>query len=116
VFFPEPLVVRAEPAGRGAPPPAGEGSGDTALASLPLRRYMTQIPEREPPLPKRAPHTSLAPDLAATGDPGDPAARAGSRSPEQVRSMLTRYRSGLERGRAAAARDLPDDPDDEPAS
>jgi hypothetical protein len=25
--------------------------------------------------------------------------------------MLTRYRSGLERGRAAAARDLPDDPD-----
>jgi anti-sigma regulatory factor (Ser/Thr protein kinase) len=116
VFFPEPLVGRAEPAGRGAPPPAGEGSGDAALASLPLRRYMTQIPEREPPLPKRAPHTSLAPDLAATGDPGDPAARAGSRSPEQVRSMLTRYRSGLERGRAAAARDLPDDPDDEPAS
>jgi hypothetical protein len=27
--------------------------------------------------------------------------------------MLTRYRSGLERGRAAAARDLPDDPDDD---
>jgi two-component sensor histidine kinase len=119
VFFPEPLVVRAEPAGRGAPPPAGEGPGDAALASLPLRRYVTQVPEREPPLPKRAPHTSLAPDLAATGDPGrpgDPAGPAGSRSPEQVRSMLTRYRSGLERGRAAAARDLPDDPDDEPAS
>jgi hypothetical protein len=31
--------------------------------------------------------------------------------------MLTRYRSGLERGRAAAARDdLPDDPDGDPAS
>jgi anti-sigma regulatory factor (Ser/Thr protein kinase) len=118
VFFPEPLVVRAEPAGRGAPPPAGDGPGD-ALASLPLRRYVTQAPEREPPLPKRAPHTSLAPDLAATGDPsrpGDPSGRAGGRSPEQVRSMLTRYRSGLERGRAAASRDLPDDPDDEPAS
>jgi anti-sigma regulatory factor (Ser/Thr protein kinase) len=119
VFFPEPLVERAEPADRGAPPPTGKGSGDAALASLPLRRYVTQIPEREPPLPKRAPHTSLAPDLAATGDPGHPgdlAGRGGSRSPEQVRSMLTRYRSGLERGRAAAARDLPDDPDDEPAS
>jgi anti-sigma regulatory factor (Ser/Thr protein kinase) len=118
VFFPEPLVGRAEPAARDAPPPAGEGPGDAALASLPLRRYVTQVPEREPPLPKRAPHASLAPDLAATGDPdrpGDPAGRAGSRSPEQVRSMLTRYRSGLERGRAAAARDLPDDPDDEPA-
>ena len=119
VFLPEPLVVRAEPAGRGAPPPAGDGSEDAALASLPLRRYMTQVPEREPPLPKRAPHTSLAPDLAAAGDPshpGDPSGRAAGRSPEQVRNMLTRYRSGLERGRAAAARDLPDDPDDEPAS
>jgi hypothetical protein len=30
--------------------------------------------------------------------------------------MLTRYRSGLERGRAAAARDLPDDPDDDDPS
>jgi hypothetical protein len=119
VFLPEPLVVRAEPAGRGAPPPAGDRSEDAALASLPLRRYMTQVPEREPPLPKRAPHTSLAPDLAAAGDPsrpGDPSGRAAGRSPEQVRNMLTRYRSGLERGRAAAARDLPDDPDDEPAS
>jgi hypothetical protein len=95
--------------------------------SLPLRRYVTQVPEGEQPLPKRAPHTSLAPDLAAadpgdpgrTGDPGRPAApatRPGARSPEQVRSMLTRYRSGLERGRAAAARDLPDDPDDDPAA
>jgi hypothetical protein len=28
--------------------------------------------------------------------------------------MLTRYRSGLERGRAAAARDLPEDPDNDP--
>jgi anti-sigma regulatory factor (Ser/Thr protein kinase) len=116
VFFPEPLVAQAEPDGRGAPPPAGEGPGDATLASLPLRRYVPPVPEREPPLPKRAPHTSLAPDLAAAGDPGDPAGRGGSRSPEQVRSMLTRYRSGLERGRAAAARDLPDDPDDEPAS
>jgi Nitrate and nitrite sensing/Histidine kinase-, DNA gyrase B-, and HSP90-like ATPase len=118
VFFPEPLVVRADPAGRGAPPPAGDGPEDGALASLHLRRYVTQVPEREPPLPKRAPHSSLAPDLAATGDPGrpgDPSGPAAGRSPEQVRSMLTRYRSGLERGRAAAARDLPDDPDDEPA-
>jgi Histidine kinase-, DNA gyrase B-, and HSP90-like ATPase len=119
VFFPEPLVVRAQPAGRGAPPPAGDGPEDGALASLHLRRYVTQVPEREPPLPKRAPHSSLAPDLAAAGDPGrpgDPSGHAAGRSPEQVRNMLTRYRSGLERGRAAAARDLPDDPDDEPAS
>lgn len=118
VFLPELLVVAAEPvapAGPGGPPPAvGEG-GDAALASLPLRRYVTQVPEADPPLPKRAPHASLAPDLAA-GDPGDPAGRPGARSPEQVRSMLTRYRSGLERGRAAAARDLPEDPDGKPTA
>jgi len=118
VFLPELLVVAAEPvapAGPGGPPPAvGEG-GDAALASLPLRRYVTQVPEADPPLPKRPPHASLAPDLAAA-DSGDPAARPAARSPEQVRNMLTRYRSGLERGRAAAARDLPEDPDGEPTA
>jgi Nitrate and nitrite sensing len=127
VFFPEQLAT-AQPATppvdhpgaavRDDPPQAKPEGTDTALASLPLRRYVTQVPEGDQPLPKRAPHTSLAPDLAATGDPGrpgDPASRPGGRSPEQVRSMLTRYRSGLERGRAAAARDLPDDPDDDPA-
>jgi hypothetical protein len=115
VFLPELLVSAAEPApteGSGEPPPdVGDGEDPAALASLPLRRYVTQIPEADPPLPKRAPHASLAPDLAA---PGNPASRPAARSPEQVRSMLTRYRSGLERGRAAAARDLPDDPDDDP--
>ena len=115
VFLPELLVSAAEPApteGSGEPPPdVGDGEDAAALASLPLRRYVTQVPEADPPLPKRAPHASLAPDLAA---PGNPASRPAARSPEQVRSMLTRYRSGLERGRAAAARDLPDDPDDDP--
>jgi hypothetical protein len=118
VFLPEPLVQAAEPAapdGPGAPPPAVGPGGDAALASLPLRRYVTQVPDQS--LPKRAPHANLAPDLAAAGDPGrpgDPGARPTARSPEQVRSMLTRYRSGLERGRAAAARDLPEDPDGDP--
>jgi hypothetical protein len=118
VFLPEPLVAAAEPAapaGPGAPPPAVGPGGDAALASLPLRRYVTQVPDQS--LPKRAPHANLAPDLAAAGDPGrpgDPGARPAARSPEQVRSMLTRYRSGLERGRAAAARDLPEDPDGDP--
>jgi len=114
VFLPELLVSAAEtapPVGSGDPPPdVGDGEDAAALASLPLRRYVTQLPEGDPPLPKRAPHASLAPDLAA---PGSPASRPAARSPEQVRSMLTRYRSGLERGRAAAARDLPDDPDDD---
>jgi hypothetical protein len=113
VFLPEPLVVAAEPAppaGQDAPPPAAGQGEDATLARLPLRRYVTQVPDQ--PLPKRAPHVNLAPDLVSgTAAPGDPASRSAARSPEQVRSMLTRYRSGLERGRAAAARDLPEDPD-----
>ena len=117
VFLPELLVSAAEPdppAGSGDPPP-DVGEDTAALASLPPRRYVTQVPEADPPLPKRAPHASLAPDLVpGSAAPGDQASRPAARSPEQVRSMLTRYRSGLERGRAAAARDLPDDPDDDP--
>ena len=103
------------------PPPEAPDKADKAedaalVARMPTRRYVPEVPEDGPPLPKRAPHASLAPDLvlgsAAAGQPGDPGNRP-ARSPEQVRSMLTRYRSGLERGRAAAARDLPDDPDDD---
>jgi hypothetical protein len=121
VFLPErlidapppvpPVEPEVEPEEEAPDPQAGQSSG-AALAGLPMRRYVTQqAPTDEQPLPKRAPHASLAPDLAATGQPGDPASPPAARSPEQVRNMLTRYRSGLERGRAAAARDLPDDPD-----
>jgi Nitrate and nitrite sensing len=125
VFLPERLVDAPPPvppanpratSDEGADAPRGQGAqaSDTALAGMPMRRYVTQrAPTEDQPLPKRAPHTSLAPDLDATagGQTGDPASPSTARSPEQVRSMLTRYRSGLERGRAAAARDLPDDPD-----
>jgi hypothetical protein len=116
VFLPERLIDAPPPVPPVEPEEATDGqveqATDAALAGLPMRRYVTQrAPTNDQPLPKRAPHTSLAPDLAATGQPGDPASPPAARSPEQVRSMLTRYRSGLERGRAAAARDLPDDPD-----
>ena len=125
VFFPECLIITPEPSGPPPlepPPDRGKQAPDPApVASLPpLRRYVTQDRDGDQPLPRRSPHSSLAPDLAA-GDPprpGEPGtARSGGRSPEQVRNMLTRYRSGLERGRAAAARDdLPDDPDGDPAA
>ena len=128
VFFPERLIVPPEPPGPPgldppAPPRAGKQAPDpAAVASLPpLRRYVTQDRDGDDQsLPRRSPHASLAPDLAA-GDPAGPGepgtARSRGRSPEQVRNMLTRYRSGLERGRAAAARDdLPEDPDGDPAA
>jgi Nitrate and nitrite sensing/Histidine kinase-, DNA gyrase B-, and HSP90-like ATPase len=131
VFLPEPLLVgpavaRGEAAAArdaGTPAPAGSGTGETATR-LPARRYLTHVPEAAgpdpagpgvPSLPRRAPNTSLAPDLAAAqaqrqlAGPGGE--RQGARSPDEVRTMLTRYRSGVERGRADA-RDLPDRGDD----
>jgi signal transduction histidine kinase len=130
VFLPERLLVGpgavrgAAAAARDAagPEEAGSEMDQTAMTRLPTRRYLTHVPEATAPdpavpaLPKRAPSASLAPDLAAaqaqrqlTGRSED---RQGARSPDEVRNMLTRYRSGVERGRADA-RDLPD-PGDEP--
>jgi signal transduction histidine kinase len=103
-----------------APEQAGPETGQ-AMTRLPARRYLTHVPGTKAPdpavpsLPKRAPSASLAPDLAAaqpqrqlTGPSGE---GQGARSPDEVRNMLTRYRSGVERGRADA-RDLPDPGDD----
>jgi HAMP domain-containing protein len=62
-------------------------------------------------LPRRVPRANLAPGMLAeqepppvTPDPPDPdlARGARGRSPEQVRSMLSSYRSGVERGRTQA--------------
>jgi hypothetical protein len=86
------------------------------MTRLPARRYLTHVPGTTAPegavpsLPKRTPSANLAPDLAAQSQrqlagPA-PEGQAG-RSPDEVRNMLTRYRSGVERGRADA-RDLPD--------
>jgi signal transduction histidine kinase len=103
-----------------APEQAAPETGQ-AMTRLPARRYLTHVPGTKAPdpavpsLPKRAPSASLAPDLAAaqpqrqlTGPSGE---GQGARSPDEVRNMLTRYRSGVERGRADA-RDLPDPGDD----
>jgi hypothetical protein len=129
VFLPQRLLQPGEEAGQeaaardGAPPeqPAAEGGG-TAMTRLPARRYLDQPPHEAPSpatpggaLPQRAPSASLAPDLAAEAQrhvPGRSGQRPPARSPDEVRSMLTRYRSGVERGRADA-RELPD-PGDQP--
>jgi HAMP domain-containing protein len=64
-------------------------------------------------LPRRVPRANLAPGMvaartAATVRPADTTGpptqtSSASRSPEEVRSMLSSYRSGLERGRMMAA-------------
>src|SRR6266540_2457833 len=92
-------------------------------AHLPLRRHapqgvpkpaltgpmvteppVVQSPLEEPPgngLPRCVPRMNLAPGIAEEwptgGSPGP------TRSPEQIRAMLSTYRSGLERGRRVAA-------------
>jgi Nitrate and nitrite sensing/Histidine kinase-, DNA gyrase B-, and HSP90-like ATPase len=100
-----------------APEPAGPEPGQPAMTRLPTRRYLTHVPGSKPAdppvpfLPKRAPKANLAPDLAAPQPEGRRGGQAGegqgARSPDEVRNMLSRYRSGVERGRADA-RDLPD--------
>jgi hypothetical protein len=118
VFLPERLLV-GPGAARGEAGEAGTvepGTDQPTMTRLPARRYLAQAPELTPPdpaipaLPKRAPSASLAPDLAAAQAQrqlaGRPEERQGARSPDEVRAMLTRYRSGVERGRADA-RDQP---------
>jgi signal transduction histidine kinase len=131
VFLPARLLAQprggegqAAAARDAAPPgPAGAEAGGPAMTRMPARRYLTHEPPPQAPpaapLPQRAPNASLAPDLAAAqaqrqlaGRP-EPGERQPARSPDEVRSMLTRYRSGVERGRAEA-RDLPDPRGDPP--
>jgi Nitrate and nitrite sensing/Histidine kinase-, DNA gyrase B-, and HSP90-like ATPase len=132
VFLPEALLV-GPAAARGERPAApdaagseqaGTGTDRPAMARLPARRYLGHVPgagaevpdPADRSLPKRTPSTSLAPDLAAAQPQRQADGPAGEgqagRSPDEVRSMLTRYRSGVERGRADA-RDRPD-PGDHP--
>jgi HAMP domain-containing protein len=80
-----------EPAG--APPP-GLGSG-----------HVAEPPMTRAGLPRRIPRANLAPEMLSNGPPAgeSPPPSAGGRTPTEVRSMLASYRSGLERGRSAAA-------------
>jgi len=57
-------------------------------------------------LPRRVPRANLAPGMVAAtesaGSPPPPSPAPGGRSPEEVRSMLSSYRTGIERGRSVA--------------
>jgi signal transduction histidine kinase len=52
-------------------------------------------------LPRRIPRASLAPGISAA-TPEEPSDAKAGRSPDEVRSILSNYRSGMERGRLAA--------------
>jgi HAMP domain-containing protein len=99
--------ARHEP-GTGQPPPA-PADMPTPAPSL----QTTSVQTTKAGLPRRVPRANLAPGMVAartaaavrpadTTGPQGPTSSA-SRSPEEVRSMLSSYRSGLERGRMMAA-------------
>jgi len=92
----------------GQPPPA-----PVDMPSPAPSLQTTSVQTTKAGLPRRVPRANLAPGMAAartaatvrpadTTGPQTPTSSA-SRSPEEVRSMLSSYRSGLERGRMMAA-------------
>ncbi len=121
---PGPLAPAGSPGPREAPEPADDdtqpfavpiaGPGETTPTPTPTRTPTptpTPIPTptpsaQRPPLPRRVPQANLAPGIPAQPPPppGESASSVmASRSPEEIRAMLSSYRSGLERGRRVAA-------------
>jgi hypothetical protein len=123
---------------------ADRAAGGRGAPGVPRVPSPTPAPERPAPatlqaasvqttkagLPRRVPRANLAPGMVATraaaatspapaaasSEPSAPAPSA-TRSPEEVRSMLSSYRSGLERGRMmAAGEDVDRGGDAEPSS
>jgi hypothetical protein len=115
-------VRRREESARPRPPaapPAEEPSwqpppAPVAEAALPPQATAPVSPEpagrvTQAGLPRRVPRTNMAPGMVATQPAGPqpppdppPDPPPGGRSPDEVRSMLSSYRTGIERGRTAA--------------
>jgi hypothetical protein len=107
------------PAGQAAASPSrvpGPAPGEPAAAPAPVSATLqaASVQTTKAGLPRRVPRANLAPGMVAA-QTAAPAARppddssqpspSAARSPEEVRSMLSSYRSGLERGRMAAGED-----------
>jgi hypothetical protein len=102
------------PAGWPAAASAAEAAADVA-AEAPAKLQAASVQTTKAGLPRRVPRANLAPGMvaartAATAVSPEPAdspqsSSSAARSPEEVRSMLSSYRSGLERGRMAAGED-----------
>jgi HAMP domain-containing protein len=94
----------------GGPGPRPGGPADVATP-LPPTLQPASVPTTKAGLPRRVPRANLAPGMVAQAQrgaserPATPPPSGFSRSPEEVRSMLSSYRTGLERGRRMAAGD-----------
>jgi Nitrate and nitrite sensing/HAMP domain len=100
---------------RGATPPSSNGHKPARprkpvppAAAPPPAPEAPKVPPPPTSLPRRVPQANLAPGLAEprqeppAGQPDGPPSPL-SRSPDEIRAMLSSYRSGLERGRRMAA-------------
>jgi signal transduction histidine kinase len=92
------------------------GLGDDVGVPLPEPSLQpTSVQTTKAGLPRRVPRANLAPGIVAEDEraaahPESASPASGfSRSPDEVRSMLSSYRTGLERGRRMAAGDEADD-------
>jgi hypothetical protein len=129
---PEPPPHRPEPAMADAAPtyhsqPAAPAE-EPAPADEPAMAGHTDQPQPGGPaaeprltqagLPRRVPRANLAPGMVASQEaaPSQPESiQASGRTPEEVRSMLSSYRTGLERGRTVAGGpDVGERPQDAP--
>jgi hypothetical protein len=115
----EPPTYRPEPvnAADDAPPPRSEQPLPRAAAEAQPR----PVPEQgermtQAGLPRRVPRANLAPGMVASQQAGGgpPPGQPTGRSPDEVRSMLSSYRTGIERGRTVAGSDPGERPPDTP--
>jgi hypothetical protein len=109
-----PAPAAQPPSASTGPAPDPAGAPDATAAAPTLQAASVQTTKAG--LPRRVPRANLAPGMvaaraAATAARPEPAgssqppSSSAARSPEEVRSMLSSYRSGLERGRMAAGED-----------
>jgi len=98
-------TANAEPAAAAAaaaPAPEPAPASESPPAPEPVREAPAQVTKAG--LPRRIPKTNLNPEMIEPAPTWErPQTPAGSRSPGEVRSMLSSYRTGLERGRSAAS-------------
>jgi HAMP domain-containing protein len=106
----EPRPYRPPPVAAEAPPPP------PPAAAAPAPDEGERVTQAG--LPRRVPRASMAPGMVASqqagAQPPPPGQPAAGRSPDEVRSMLSSYRTGIERGRTVAGGADRGDPPDTP--
>jgi hypothetical protein len=107
-YRPAPQAPAQEPRPPYRPAPVAETPPSPAAGVLPEQgERLTQAG-----LPRRIPRTNMAPEMVAdqpaSPDPA-PTGPPPGRSPEEVRSMLSSYRTGIQRGRTVAGGSDPDE-------